>query len=497
MRKTLSILFVAVMAIFLSACGSNTSEETVNTTEVADDGFIPAEYISTSGSAQPGEETRIQLEDGAAIVVPSNSIDNDVSFIVERSPEKAKTLPPLGDNVVQLGDFYNFEVTEGEIIGPVDLVLPFDEALIPREQGVLVFGYPTEDGWEYIPVEAQDDKVTLYTAQVGDPLIAWHFVETDLKNSAVCDPKIPLSLTQNGESFLLQGKLDVRSRNILEFFGGANPKPAASVRVHIKINQRDIREQGQYIVETDENGVFSLEINSLRGLKEGWNWVFVNADCESLFEEFAYHSEGYAEFKYEPEKEVEETQEEVVETVPEEEMPEGAILLPDFVGKSLDEAEDWLDENGFGYITIDGSSYLDMGLVYHQAPSGGSYKVPHRTIVLLNNTASKIEDPFGCAEFELTSAEMANCLFTGTYTSTVLYEYEFPNTDGSCKPREKPSGNPLQRLKYIEDLGKVAENTYCLSNCSQKTIYTDQGYILEQYDMTFGTLHCRILYSFE
>ncbi|MBT3314836.1 MAG: hypothetical protein HN390_09495, partial [Anaerolineae bacterium] len=180
MHKKLSVLLFVGVAIFLSACSG------------AKD-FEAAEYISNSGTARVGEETRIELEDGAAIVVPSNAINEPVSITVERSPEKANSLPPLGDDVVQLGDFYNFEITEGEILGPVDLVLPFDEALIPDKQGILVFGYPTEDGWEYIPVEAQDDKVTLYTAQVGDPLIAWHFVDiNNPENLTVCDQKIPL-----------------------------------------------------------------------------------------------------------------------------------------------------------------------------------------------------------------------------------------------------------------------------------------------------------------
>ncbi|MBT7190020.1 MAG: PASTA domain-containing protein [Anaerolineae bacterium] len=397
MHKKLSVLLFVGVAIFLSACSG------------AKD-FEAAEYISNSGTARVGEETRIELEDGAAIVVPSNAINEPVSITVERSPEKANSLPPLGDDVVQLGDFYNFEITEGEILGPVDLVLPFDEALIPDKQGILVFGYPTEDGWEYIPVEAQDDKVTLYTAQVGDPLIAWHFVDiNNPENLTVCDQKIPLSVTQNGDTFLVTGKLDARSRNLLEFLGGANPKPAANVRVHIKINQRDIQEQGQYIVETDENGVFSLEINSLRGLREGWNWVFVNADCESLFEEFAYHSEGYAEFKYEPEKKVEETQEEIVETVVEETIPEGAVLLPDFTGKTLEEATDWLEENGFGYTWIDGTSTYDIGTVYGQAPESGEYKVPHRTIVVLHKTSNKLSHPYGCDISELTDEEKSVC----------------------------------------------------------------------------------------
>jgi hypothetical protein len=479
MRKPLSILFVLGIAIFLSACGKS-------------GGFEAAEYISNSGTARVGEETRIELEDGAAIVVPSNSINEPVSITVERSPEKANSLPPLGEDVVQLGDFYNFEITDGEILGPVDLVLPFDEALIPEEQGVLVFGYPTEDGWEYIPVEAQDDKVTLYTAQVGDPLIAWHFVETDLKNSAVCDPKIPLSVTQNGASFLLQGKLDARSRNLLEFLGGANPKPAANVRVHIKINQRDIQEQGQYIVETDENGVFSLEINSLRGLREGWNWVFVNADCESLFEEFAYHSEGYAEFKYEHEIEVEEIQEEIEETVAVEEIPEGAVLLPDFTGKSLGEAADWLEENGFGYTWIDGSSSYNIGVVYNQAPAGGQYKVSYRTIVILYRTTEQIiEDPFGCsiADYEFSDIEMIHCSYGHNDYISVATDIFVKGAEifPSCQTGIKSPGNTL--FYYLANnpemvtSKKIAENSYAnpvnSANEQQIHTYTTTGFTLE------------------
>ena len=162
MRKSLRFLLLAGLVIFLSSCNANK--------------FEPSEYISTTGSAQPGQESRIELEDGAAIVVPANSLQGEVEITVERNPEKINNLPPLGDEVVQLGDFYNYEVS-GELTGPVDLILPFDENQIPEEEGIMVFGYPSEEGWEYIPVIPDGNKVTIYTVNVGDPIIAWHFAK--------------------------------------------------------------------------------------------------------------------------------------------------------------------------------------------------------------------------------------------------------------------------------------------------------------------------------
>ena len=94
------------------------------------------------GDASLGEETRIESGDGAAIVIPANSLNEDLTIKIERNPEKVQSLPPLGDDVLLLGDFYNFEITGGKLLGPVDLILPFDESLIPDADGVLIVAVP-------------------------------------------------------------------------------------------------------------------------------------------------------------------------------------------------------------------------------------------------------------------------------------------------------------------------------------------------------------------
>lgn len=89
-------------------------------------GYKPSDYISTTGIAEAGQETKIELEDGAAMSIPYNSLDNQVAVKIERNPEKAQTLPPMDEGFVQVSDFYNFEVTSGNLTGPVDLTFPIN-----------------------------------------------------------------------------------------------------------------------------------------------------------------------------------------------------------------------------------------------------------------------------------------------------------------------------------------------------------------------------------
>ena len=64
----------------------------------------------------PGEEKEIALEDGAAIIIPADSINQEIEVMVERNPQKTESLPSLSNDVVQLSDFYNFEIAKGELI---------------------------------------------------------------------------------------------------------------------------------------------------------------------------------------------------------------------------------------------------------------------------------------------------------------------------------------------------------------------------------------------
>ena len=228
-------LFISLMAIFV-LLGCNLFSSSTSTD------YVSAEYTSTQDIAQPGEETKVELEDGAAIVIPANAIESEISLKVERNPEKANNLPPLDDGVVKVGDFYNFEI-DGTLNGSVDLILPFDLNSVPESKaGVLVVAIPTENGWKYIPVIPDGNKVTLYTDEVGDPLIAWHFscvkdrtdlnyeghVDTSCEDQQAkllaCDPDIALEVIQNGEKFEVVGSVIPISKN---FFGIALSAPAA------------------------------------------------------------------------------------------------------------------------------------------------------------------------------------------------------------------------------------------------------------------------------
>lgn len=413
MRKSFVILLAG---IFILGCGLFGPKENNR-----------LEYISTTDSAIPNEETRIELEDGAGIVIPANSIDSEVSVKVERNPEKANNLPPIDEGVVKVGDFYSFEI-DGTINGPVDLILPFNAELIPEnEAGVLVAAIPTENGWKYIPVVPNGNKVTLYTDQIGDPIIAWHFAcidRTDLSYAGnpdkaceeenakklVCDPDIALDVTQSGEQFEVVGSVIPVAKN---FFGATVSEPAANIPVEIKLNA-GWRGSGQsYSVTTGDDGSFSFSIDQSKGLVEGWNWVFASAECDPWWGNLVVESNGYAEFKYTPPivEQPASTEPQPTETPAptEQPIPVSAVLLPDFVEQPIDNAIDWLEANGFKYTWIDGSSPYDLGIVYKQAPAGGQYKVPHRTVVVLYRTTEQGEDVYGCTNPTLTPEEKANC----------------------------------------------------------------------------------------
>lgn len=520
-KLSLQTLFIILLGgSIISSCSSS--------------GYKPAEYISTTGVTESGQETKIELDDGAAIIIPANAIDSEVSVKVERNPEKANNLPPLDENIVKVGDFYNFEI-DGTINGAVDLVLPFNPDLVPEnEAGVLVAAIPTENGWKYIPVIPDGNKVTLYTDQIGDPLIAWHFVpctdrtdvsydghpdtacEDEQAKKLVCDPDIALDVVQNGEQFDVTGNVLPVAKN---FFGSAVSEPAANIPVKIILNA-GWRGAGQsYSVTTGDDGSFSFSIDQSKGLEEGWNWVFAKAECDPWWGKIVVESNGYAEFKYTPAivEQPSSTQptESPLATEPtastEEPIPTGAILLPNFVGQDIDNAIDWLESNGFKYTWIDGSSTYDLGMVYNQTPAGGQYKVPHRTVMVLYRTVEKIDNP--CAVLNLTAEECAN---TGRHTyqvscSMTTVERIDTNTGTElcgCKDDDKSEYSviisfPIENTLIFEGnkktFTKTALNTYTSyetingSNFNTKNtynvIFSLQGYsyeIVEIPDNNFG-----------
>ena len=83
--------------------------------------FKQAEYSTASGTANSNQETPINLDDGASISIPSNSVEGNVTVTIERNPEKVKSLPSLPDGFVQISDFYNFDIQGGKLVGPLTL----------------------------------------------------------------------------------------------------------------------------------------------------------------------------------------------------------------------------------------------------------------------------------------------------------------------------------------------------------------------------------------
>jgi len=370
--QTLFILLAG--SIIISSCNSG--------------GYKSADYISATGIAEAGQETKIELEDGAAITIPYNSLDSQITVKIERNPEKTQTLPSLDEGFVQVSDFYNFEVTSGNLTGPVDLTFPVNADLIPDKTGVLVMAVPTQNGWKYVPVESKDGKVTVFTDQVGDPLIGWHFIE----HTPLCDPRIAVQGIQNGDKVEIVGKLLPVRKSL---FADSQEEPASGIPVTIELNRKygDGGLESYVLSTTTQNdGSFSVMLDSSQGLKEGWNWIYVNAQCNKpWWGEYVVSSEGYAEFKYtlpvvEQASNPQPTEPPVVEQPTEAPIPTGAVLLPDFIGRPIDNAINWLEQNGFKYTWIDGSSTYDLGMVYSQVPTGNQYKVPHRTVVILYRT---------------------------------------------------------------------------------------------------------------
>jgi len=263
--------------------------------------FIPSEYAENSGGTWRGEDAIIGLDDGARITVFSESFEQPVEALIERNPSKIASLPPLGDDVVQLSDFYNFQVT-GELMGPVQIRIPFDHSLIPNSPGVLTIAYPTSNGWEFSPVSAYDGFVNFQTMELGDPLIAWHFVELDQINleyeaRQYCERLIPVQVTPAvgtwNTTFTLRGQ--VLSNDEFD-------SDVSHIGLVIKANYWKSPTGGSYYTTTDENGEFEIsfspdnsEFFSLS--MDDINGFHVLAECDSPKGSFSSTSEGWTTFE--------------------------------------------------------------------------------------------------------------------------------------------------------------------------------------------------------
>ena len=498
-KLSLQTLFIILLgSSIISSCSSS--------------GYKPAEYISTTGVTESGQETKIELDDGAAIIIPANATDTEVTVTVERNPEKSKSLSPLGDDVIQLGDFYNFDISGGTLIDGVDLVLPFDESRIPKKDGMLVIAIPSESGWEFVPVEAEGNKVTFYTSNIGDPLIAWHFVPIDgridlsyetKEELAVCDEHIQLAISPAsgpiGTEIKITGQvLPVRKGianweenwdKLLKF------KTAANVPVNLYFGSSYVGNGygsknifDTITVSTNQDGSFETTYIIDH---EGYGvHVTAKAQCDKWFGVMPVPSEGRVYFRL-PQPLVEQqanpqpTEAPVVEQSTETPIPAGAVLLPDFVGQSIDDAIDWLKTNGFKYTWIDGSSTYELGAVYNQAPAGGQYKVPHRTVVVLYRTVEKIDNP--CADINLTAEECAN---VGRHKYQVSCTMITAERNCGCKNDNAefegvisfPNENTLIFDGNKNSFTKTALNTYT----SHETIYGSNFNTQNTYTVIFN-----------
>ncbi|MGD8457125.1 MAG: PASTA domain-containing protein [Anaerolineales bacterium] len=457
MKLYLQVLITSILMAFCISCQAD----------------VPAyenqPFTSTSGTFRPGEETRIELGDGAAIVIPAEAIDAEASITIERNPAKIESLPPLGQDGMQLGDFYNFEVTGGELIGAVDLVLPFDGSLIPEGDGILSIAFPTTDGWEFVPVEADEDRVTIYTTHLGDPLIYWHFGnsqeridwgrvvadEEPSESLLVCDQYIPLSVSPGsgpvGTEFTVSGRLlPVREIPGWASYAGAElsdlPSPGG-VSVEVSFGGNYLDQSAKTVkVTTGEGGGFET---SLTPDEVGWVYVSAKAQCDAWFGVVPVPSEG----RVDPIRVYEEEEAEAVETeAPQKEYKvESGVLLPDFTGQPMDEAIDWLKDKGFGFTWVDGSSTYELGVVYKQTPKGEKYYVPHRTTVVLYRTIEQVEDPYGCSSPLLTPEERANCgLVRYEVTSTFLGNCLYCDDD-DCEKKSKVRTTIVEVVQYFKD----------------------------------------------
>jgi PASTA domain-containing protein len=364
--------------------------------------FKSAEYMTATETVSTEQESQVSLNDGASIFIPPNSIDGKASVKIERNPEKKKNLPELPDGFVQLSDFYNFEITGANLIGPVDITIPYNTSKVPAQDGIGFALFPTQDGWKYMPVELVDGKATIFTYEIGDPLIAWHFTDPNLSQSElekakyICDPEIAVQAIDNGDgSFQILGRLQPPIAH--KYYNDPLQvlrKPATNLPVSIILNERE--EPGKsFQLFTDENGNFELKLSTTDGVREGWNWVFVNAKCDPWFLQVSVESKGYAEFKYIPIVQTSPVQAAEIPTEipvakPEDvqapKSPTEYVLIPNVVGLSFETAKGFLERIGYKVIWIDGKSTLDIGQVYSQSPRAGTLTVPHRTAVVLFRT---------------------------------------------------------------------------------------------------------------
>ena len=156
----------------------------------------------------------------------------------------------------------------------VDLVFPLNEDKLPNEDGILTIAVPSGEGWEYIPVSNNDGKVIYYTFDLGDPIIAWHFIKSDeqinyyreqmQKELTICDPYIDLEISPtsgivgteiqiNGQVLPLRGNVPNWQENWGNLF---NLKLAANIPVYLSFGSSYLNSiYGEITLKTDEKWI--------------------------------------------------------------------------------------------------------------------------------------------------------------------------------------------------------------------------------------------------
>jgi len=469
--------------------------------------YEPAPYARTTGSASPGKETQISLDDGASISIPEESINGEVSVTVERNPDKAKTLPPLPEGFVQVGDFYNFEITSGELIGPVDLTLPFDEKLIPSGDGILMMAVPTDNGWEFKPVEEKDGKATTYTMKLGDPLITWHFAEPNQMN--MCDSgSISVSTVPTGEQdkYEIVGRVAAKKASLLDpvvILGGHT--------IDIEVRSLFGETSRNFSVLTKNDGTFSVKLD-LSNIPEKNRSVASPFRIAAILQckpkitrgyTFITTIEGYDSIYIYPATAEQPAPPQPIQppvaqsqpiTPPQ--SPTDKIPVPNVVGMTFEDAEKTLEDLGFNTTWIDGRSNLELGKIYSQAPNAGMLSVPHRTTVVIYRTIETVavQSEYGCDNPSLSKAELANC---GSQTYTITVESFIHDCNDSFTSSPGPKGHTFKFP--LENQEKIDTNTYgdgYQSNVGYSRVFTfnEKGFVIET-RTSLGNLSCRFTWT--
>lgn len=376
-----------------------------------------------------GSEARVELGDGAALVIPAHSLESDSMAVIERSPTKTSSLPVLGEDVLPIGEYYAFSFEGSQPIGPVQVVLPFDAGSIPADSqpGFLTVAFLDGDAWSFVPVKDLGGYVALTAQSLGDPIVAWHFMGGDRvdlsyktrepgthESLTVCDPEISLSVLPE-EPF---------TGMPLEIIGRVNPvdltwfdiifdqTAASNLDVTLTFNHLEPGSGRAVTVETDQYGRFQFTLDPASfeefGLRQV-NWVEAEARCDPWFGRVNVPSSGVAAFFLHPSGQTDParatpTQEHEGTSTPSAlssatQVPESApatstlVQIPSVVGLPLHDAIDIIEQRGFLTTWTDGPSTYPLGYVFDQAPDAGERRDTRFTTVVLSRSTQLLPTP--------------------------------------------------------------------------------------------------------